>query len=208
MRLNFMAAAAALLLAASAASATTYTSGTLTLKDSTFGSGLGVHANGTSGMIITGDIGNTGDTVTLMSSDVLNVDNQGGGLSKFDGPFSDLLVTLSPLSNYSAITFSFDNIKSKDKNAPTPYFDLIVNGGYTFSHVVMPQNLNGFQINSSDNTALKTLAFKFYPDVADARQFRLEVGPSAAPEPSMWALMILGFGTTGAMLRRRQLALA
>ncbi|WP_293678783.1 PEPxxWA-CTERM sorting domain-containing protein [uncultured Phenylobacterium sp.] len=28
------------------------------------------------------------------------------------------------------------------------------------------------------------------------------------PEPGAWALMILGFGATGAMLRRRNLTLA
>jgi len=31
---------------------------------------------------------------------------------------------------------------------------------------------------------------------------------AAVPEPSTWALMILGFGTAGAMLRRRRLAIA
>lgn len=33
-------------------------------------------------------------------------------------------------------------------------------------------------------------------------------GPTAVPEPATWALLIMGFGTAGAMLRRRRLAIA
>lgn len=32
------------------------------------------------------------------------------------------------------------------------------------------------------------------------------VSPSAAPEPAAWALMLLGFGGLGAVLRRRRAA--
>ena len=33
-------------------------------------------------------------------------------------------------------------------------------------------------------------------------------GPSAVPEPAAWALMIMGFGTVGSIVRRRRMALA
>jgi hypothetical protein len=41
------------------------------------------------------------------------------------------------------------------------------------------------------------------------RNFSTSVAaPSAVPEPATWAMMIIGFGTAGAMIRRRQTALA
>jgi hypothetical protein len=36
----------------------------------------------------------------------------------------------------------------------------------------------------------------------------IDLGTNPVPEPATWALMILGFGSTGAMLRRRRMSLA
>ncbi|MBS0333573.1 MAG: PEPxxWA-CTERM sorting domain-containing protein [Proteobacteria bacterium] len=36
----------------------------------------------------------------------------------------------------------------------------------------------------------------------------LDASPGAVPEPAAWALLIVGFGLSGAMLRRRRLARA
>ena len=45
--------------------------------------------------------------------------------------------------------------------------------------------------------------FRTYVDVAGVTP---PGGPGGVPEPSLWAVMILGFGLTGATLRRRRLA--
>ena len=61
------------------------------------------------------------------------------------------------------------------------------------------------------------LRFQFQADYfADGRGVLLDniivngdLAPSAAvPEPATWAMMILGFGAAGAMLRQRRAALA
>jgi hypothetical protein len=204
-------AAAGLALAGSA-SALTVTNGGFTLSDTTFGSALGVHAtDGDSGNSITGTIGTTSDTVTLTSGETLNVNDNGQGLATFDGPFDDLSVIFTAGSLFDAITFAFENARTP--GAPVEgRFDVSINGGAaTFTGITLSQpNLNGFTISGG---TLQRLDFTFRPGVADAKQFRLRVGDDdnngagggAVPEPAAWALMIMGFGGVGGVIRRRRM---
>ena len=48
--------------------------------------------------------------------------------------------------------------------------------------------------------------FQYFADKRDLYAYIADVG--GVPEPSSWALMILGFGAAGAILRRRRSALA
>lgn len=80
--------------------------------------------------------------------------------------------------------------------------------------------------NIAPNQAFSTLTLYFIPDVAGSASFRfqdfnndnvgividnvsLDIGPNiggAVPEPSTWAMLILGFGVIGSAARRRRLA--
>lgn len=88
--------------------------------------------------------------------------------------------------------------------------------GVTQSFVVGPNNnadttFHGQSINFTGLGGLQTVAFTV-ATVSDNTDALLDnaalTGPAGVPEPAAWALLILGFGGTGAMLRRRTLALA
>ncbi|MDP3590675.1 PEPxxWA-CTERM sorting domain-containing protein, partial [Phenylobacterium sp.] len=58
---------------------------------------------------------------------------------------------------------------------------------------------------------ITSLAFSFDPAIAGAKQFRVEgVTGAGIPEPATWAMMLVGFGAVGTMVRsqRRRGALA
>jgi hypothetical protein len=72
---------------------------------------------------------------------------------------------------------------------------------------------NFFTLTTINGQLMTNVNFTTTVDVADVRQIRIggiaETGTGTAiPEPASWALMILGFGAAGAMLRRRQALLA
>ena len=213
-RMLVSAVAAAGLALAGSASALTVTNGGFTLTDTTFGSALGVHAtDGDSGHSIVGTIGNTTDTVTLASGETLNVNDNGQGLATFDGPFDDLSVIFTAGSLFDAITFAFENARTPGQPVEGR-FDVSINGGAaTFTGITLSQpNLNGFTISGG---TLQRLDFTFRPGVADGKQFRLRVGDDnngagggAVPEPAAWAMMIMGFGGMGGVIRRRRVTSA
>jgi hypothetical protein len=190
-----------------ASAAVLLTSGVYTLDGTSFGSGLGVHAiDGTTGTTIQGTIGNTGDTLTLQSGETLNVDDNGQGLATFEGPFDDLLLTFTAGSAYTDLSFSFTNFTFDKDNLGT--FAINIDGGATeFTGVQLSQpNLNNFSLLSS-GAAFHTVQFTFAPAVLDAKQLRLQVGGAGGiPEPATWAMMILGFGGVGTLMRRRRAA--
>jgi hypothetical protein len=74
-------------------------------------------------------------------------------------------------------------------------------GGYREIENYVTDNLDGSRTRHSVASNLY-LNFDFRSDVS--RPFRLEI--YGVPEPETWALMILGFGASGAVLRRNRRA--
>ena len=74
---------------------------------------------------------------------------------------------------------------------------------------VFDNGSNKFVITAGDGFAgITTLEYHFDPAIQQAKQFRvIGVGPTI-PEPATWAMMIMGFGGIGAVLRRRRRLLA
>ena len=199
------AAALMLALASSAGAAVIQTNGDYTLDSTSFGSFYGVHATDQSGTSILGTIGNTADTVTLSSGDILNSATNGQGEATFEGPFNDLLLTFSAPYIYSGLSFGFTDVAASGGT-----FDISVNGSTIFSNIALSgSNLQNFSLISTGNT-FHTVGFTFDPAVQSAKQLRLEVGDpvgtpfGGVPEPSTWALMIIGLAGIGAMLRRHR----
>jgi hypothetical protein len=76
-------------------------------------------------------------------------------------------------------------------------------GGYDLQSDFLLNGLASRNLGSSYNTTAGTFSFS---STAETATFEAKLG--AVPEPAAWALMIAGFGLTGAMLRRRRAAFA
>jgi hypothetical protein len=176
--------------------------GGYTLDDTSFGTGFGVHSDGTqSGNTISGNVNIDGSDVTFSSSDILDITGSGEATVYGDPSLSDLLVTFEKA--WGKITFNFSDLDGTASD-----FTLLVNGTALFSATPNPGDdaCTFCLINNGENkftvsgSGITTLAFTFDPAIENAKQFRVE-GLDIVPEPSTWAMMILGFGAVGAMLR-------
>jgi hypothetical protein len=73
-------------------------------------------------------------------------------------------------------------------------------GGVEFLSAFEGPGLLGYKAQSFDSALITGIVF----DPQDVDVFRLINGGGAVPEPSTWAVMIIGFGFAGAALRRRR----
>lgn len=73
---------------------------------------------------------------------------------------------------------------------------------------------NGFfNLTTADNQVIDRFSFSANGSIGDVRQVRIGGvasldgggGTDAIPEPATWAMMIMGFGGAGAMIRRRRM---
>ncbi len=196
-----------ILVAGSASAAVTLTTGS-------FGGPLGVHSiPGQSSATVLGTVTSApGPLVTLSTTGDL-INTSGGGEAIFaadDGSMDDLSILFSQA--YQAVTFNL-NVPVQTNSMMT----LSVNGGaftFTVPNALIPDPLgdgqNKFILAATGGDAITRLDFTFTPGVQDIRQIRVSDGISPIPEPATWAMMIIGFGAAGSVLRskRRKMALA
>jgi hypothetical protein len=214
MNIKLLAATAAgalvLALAGSASALQTITVGNYTLDDTSFGAQYGVHFDNSSNdvLLAVATVNQDNSKVTFTSSDTFDTDT-GGEAVVADGngggqdPFNNLNLAFE--HPWGQVTFSFDG-------GTASVMTLVVNGTTTFtggvggncSFCVIGNGETKFTI-TGDVTPITTLAFTFDPEVGSGRQFRVrDVGQTSVPEPGAWAMMIMGFGGIGAMVRRRR----
>jgi hypothetical protein len=199
---TLLAGASAIALLVSAGSA----AATVTLTTGQFG-GTGVHSDpGLVAQTVTGTAGS--DVVTLSTTGDVFLHTSGGGESDFNAVNSTDTASLL-LTNLSVdFTFQYDAVTfnlSPPNGAESNMF-LSVNGGaFTFSvpNAVITDPLgngqNKFILTATGGDSIHTLDFTFDPGVDHIQQIR--VG-SVVPEPATWAMMIIGFGGVGGLLRR------
>ncbi|UTP38049.1 PEPxxWA-CTERM sorting domain-containing protein [Phenylobacterium sp. LH3H17] len=189
-------------------------SAAVTLTVGSFGGPLGVHSvPGQSAGTVLGTVTSApGPLVTLSTTGDL-LDTSGGGEAIFaanDGSMNDLSILFSQA--YLGVTFNL-NVPVQTTSTMT----LSVNGGafnFAVPNALIPDPLgngaNKFILWATGGDTITSLDFTFTPGVQDIRQIRVADGISPIPEPATWAMMIIGFGAAGAMLRsnRRRMAFA
>jgi hypothetical protein len=214
MNVRLLAAAAAgamtLALGGSALALVSVTDGAYTLDDSQFGAQTGVHSDGAQNVAsntLLGHVNIEGSGVTFTTTGLNNqiMWNPGPGEATLSGnpSFSNLLVTFE--HGWGTVTFNLMDSTGGDAGST---FNLLVNGAAaSFTNpgnctfcVVNDNGQGKFTVTGPNIT---TLGFTFDPAIETGKQFRVEL-PTAVPEPATWAMMILGFGGIGAMMRRRR----
>jgi hypothetical protein len=207
-------AVAALAVGAPASAAIVLTAGNM--------GGVGVHSDPhQNSATATGHVGGHADgpLVTFTTTDDALLTG-GNGESKWeaaDGSMNDLSILFS--ENYDAITFNLITDHSIDSSMV-----LSVNGGAQVFTApgdpgfasLLSNGENKFIVSATEGDFITSLDFTFDPGIHDIRQIRVGsvVGPGGilgppggqfgVPEPASWALMMLGFGAAGAILRRRR----
>jgi hypothetical protein len=199
------ASAAALLLASNASAAVVI--GSYSLDSGTFGAQTGVHSSGTQ-TNVTSDtefVNQDGSLVTFSSSSAFGVSADGNGEAIIGGNFPDLTVVFA--KGWGKMTFDFESDVNSIMSLTVNGTTLFTDGGGNACGTLCDLSKNGsnkFILTGPDITKLQ---FSFDPNIADAKQFRVEF--PAIPEPGTWAMMVVGVGMVGAVLRkRRKMALA
>lgn len=198
----FKISAIALACSAAAISAPAFAADTIggfTLDSGTFGTGYGVHSDGTQAdTTLNAHVNQDGSWVTFNSSGQLTMTGSGEAtVYPATGSIEDLTVLFEKGWNY--ITFDFEA-------GADGTFTMLVNGTALFdgcSLCTLDKNgANKFVLSGQGITSLQ---FSFDPGIDTAKQFRVEgLSMTGVPEASTWAMMILGVGAIGGALRRRQ----
>jgi hypothetical protein len=158
---------------------------------------------------VLGEIGPGGELVTLTTT-TGTIATSGGGASTYTGPFSDFVIIFLTGKAIVGFNVEFYNPPGGDPTQTTG-LSVYVNGnlvGTRTNPLAAPQK---YTVTASGDDVINDIALFFAPNViGSVKQIRvtdtLGGGGNEVPEPATWALMIVGFGATGAMLRRRELA--
>lgn len=127
-----------------------------------------------------------------------------GGVVWITGNDGSLRTLTYSLVGYKFASFEVD-LKDPTGNNPTWEVTFETDNGATETFT----NFNGGFVSAytDDGTFIKSVTFTTNADISGTGQTRFG-RVAAIPEPGAWALMIMGFGAAGAMLRRRRFAVA
>jgi len=217
---TFVAASAALGLLASASAANAVITVGDVIANDLFGTTLAAHSQtmlwdfdaiadsrtAYSGLVLQGPNGSPTSASPPYNNDPL------GDTTKYGSTQADTTSTFSALPGYSLRAFSF-YIGSPDAYN-TLTFNLVGGGSQTFNGNEIwggvPEDPNGnrnmgYRVYYNFNGAqVSSITF----GTGSTNAFEADGLAGIVPEPGTWALMIMGFGGAGAMLRRRKAALA
>lgn len=170
------------------------------------------------GATVTGAVGGVGVTFDSTNDALLKGDANGqADVSSTDGLLNDLTFAIENGYTFDAAIFNLFPISGNNPNDPfTPLkADTVVISYYapglgqqSLTISTNGQNFLGIYGNAGEKfTSVGFAADPSTNGIQDLRQLRLAgISPvqSAVPEPSTWAMLLVGFGAIGASLRRRK----
>jgi hypothetical protein len=150
---------------------------------------------------------NTRVAFTSTTDTLLTTGSQGQArLEATDGSLDQLTFGLSNMMTFTEAEFNLFNALSN-----TTQVVISLSSGLTQTFALNPNGQNFFGIRATGGDTLTSISFNTNGSgVADLRQVRIGGISSpmgAVPEPSTWAMMLLGFGFIGGAMRtakRRQ----
>jgi hypothetical protein len=184
-----------------------------------------VHLDGTddgSDEIVNGSVnggGALGDVgVVITGLEDITVSANGGGQGQAwvvstDGLFRSLDFRLASGFTFGALEF---DLNAPNAKGPPPKWDVNISGfgiNGEFKTVLLEDITNNSFINvwTSGFSRLEHVTFSMAdgsPDLIGVGHIRVGDVAAVVPEPATWAMMIMGFGGVGALMRRRRLAVA
>lgn len=153
-------------------------------------------------IFINGLVGDEDTPVLFTGAENLEV--QGQSIRAATGDFNFLLFTLTdPTLGFTAATFNLDALTSGFATI-LAYDQFGTTFGGAFAVDAAGQNF--FNVTASNNQLIQRVLIMSSVPLADISQIRIgDIGAFAPiPEPAAWAMMIVGVGGVGGVLRRRK----
>jgi hypothetical protein len=137
-----------------------------------------------------------------------NVIAANGGQARVEGA-NNLLLTQVQFGLVDFATFNNLEFNIFGGTASSVSFAITDNGGqvFNFANVALTNGENFFGFQGINNQTIANVSATLNGGgVQDFRQIRLDgfAAASAVPEPTTWAMMLVGFGAVGYSMRRRK----
>jgi len=114
----------------------------------------------------------------------------------------------NPLEGFYVADYPFDVQKAGVVSQFTPYLGhAILTSEFGSNSTIWDLSYNGDVANTFNLTSIGALPFQSEDGIFVTAQRIVDTNPGV-PEPSIWAMMILGFGAVGSLLRKRRIAAA
>lgn len=147
------------------------------------------------------------DSTLVFFTGAENIDSGASGVARIEAsdgsPLNFLRISLQSGFGADAFVFNLNSVGSTGSATITAKDQL--GNSYTSSAFALGTGNNFLNLTTLDNQLITEVAFTSTA-VADVRQVRFgdvqTIG--VVPEPATWAMMIMGFGAAGAMVRRRR----
>ena len=157
--------------------------------------------NGDTGFLITGLVGPSDAEVAFNGAEALTV--QGQKIKAVAGDFNFLLFTLAD-AGLSFTGAQFNLNAAADGLTSILAYDQFGNA-FGGNFAVDRAGANIFNVAAAAGQTIQSIVVMSNAPIDDVSQVRLGgILAALVPEPASWAMMILGFGATGATLRLRR----
>jgi hypothetical protein len=149
---------------------------------------------------VSGVVGPSAADVTFTGAE--NLDVQGQKIVAATGTFNFLLFTLvNPALAFTGAEFNL-NAAASGTTSIFAYDQFGTGFGGVFT--LDGAGSNFFNVSASNGQHIQSIVVMSTAALQDVSQIRLGVVQALLPEPATWAMMILGFGGVGGLMRMRR----